>query len=308
VNLLGSDTLGGTTPGARNVISGNHGDGSRPETIAFTDLVLSGSGPTADQNPGAGGTFTLTVIHAGTNDAYGVTLNELFPEGGPLRSATASRGIVTFTTDGNFVVSLGTLHPGDSATVTFRTSSSGASGGEFVANVLLASLTPDVEPVDNSLVQSVAVSEAVAIPTATDLSLTATASPDPAVVGGIETYVLTASDLGPGPANHIALFYTLANQVVPVSASPSQGRASRARTAARPGVRSRASEGRRISLGTLHESRILTGRHDPRLPDTYPETIDQAFRIIRLRFLVHLQIGEHRGHRLLENSPIFQTP
>lgn len=194
MNLLGSDTLGGTTPGARNVISGNHGDGSRPETIAFTDLVLSGPGPTAGQNPGAGGTFTLTVIHAGTNDAYGVTLNELFPEAGPLRSATASRGIVTFTTDGNFVVSLGTLHPGDSATITSRTSSS---GGEFVANVLLASLTPDVEPVDNSLVQSVAVSDAVAIPTATDLSLTATALPDPAVVGGIETNALTAS--GPVP-------------------------------------------------------------------------------------------------------------
>jgi len=56
------------------------------------------------------------------------------------------------------------------------------------------------------------------------------------------------------------------------------------------------------------------GGHDKRaggaipLPDTRPETIDQALRTIRHRLLEKLEIDEHQGHRLLEASPIIQAP
>ena len=56
------------------------------------------------------------------------------------------------------------------------------------------------------------------------------------------------------------------------------------------------------------------GGHDKRaggaipLTDLRPSTIDEALRIIRHRLLTRLEIDEHRGHRLLEASPIIQAP
>ncbi len=67
-------------------------------------------------------------------------------------------------------------------------------------------------------------------------------------------------------------------------------------------------------LREVVEGSGTAGGHDKRaggaipLPDTRPETIDQALRTIRHRLLEKLEIDEQRGHRLLEASPIIQAP
>ena len=98
-------------------------------TAPTADLVVAGSGPTGPENPASIGTYTFSVTNNGTAPALGVTLNELFPEGGPLQSATTSQGTIEFTPDGNFVGQIGTLAPGASASITFRSAYSGVSGG-----------------------------------------------------------------------------------------------------------------------------------------------------------------------------------
>ena len=56
------------------------------------------------------------------------------------------------------------------------------------------------------------------------------------------------------------------------------------------------------------------GGHDKRaggcirLQDVRPEAVDAVLRTLRCRFLDHLEVDEHRGHRLLQDSPRHPIP
>ena len=209
--------FGGTSTFSNPVVAQDQGGPS-------TDLALAEvSGPTNPQNPAASGTFSYTVTNAGTNPATGVTLNEYFPAGGPLLSATTTAGYITFTSDGNFVASLGTIAPGQSVTITFRAGFSGVAGSSFSAEALVASQTADPVAGNNSLTSTVPVSATAPTPSIADLSLAGAGTPGTVAPGGQVVYDLTATNLGPDDATDAVLFFTLAADMTLVSASSSQG-------------------------------------------------------------------------------------
>ena len=216
----GNDTAPGSAPffGATSYFS--NGVTLAPPTVPFTDLALTGTVPSAALNPAAGATLTLTVTNAGTNTAHGVTINDASPHGGPLLSATTSRGVVTFTTDGGFRAEIGDLPAGASATVTFRTALAFVVG-DYIAQATVAALTPDVEVANNSIIQVIDVSASVPAPAAADVALKGRATPSPASFGGDVTYTLTASTLA--DAADVAIFFVLPEGATLVSATSSRG-------------------------------------------------------------------------------------
>ncbi|WP_460841362.1 DUF7507 domain-containing protein [Nocardioides marmoraquaticus] len=114
----------------------------------------------------------------------------------------------------------GTLATNASATVRFRVTVASAAAGTTLRNT--GSLAYNAQTIGNAYTYA---TETVATPVATlaDLSLTKTATPDPARAGGTLTYTLTAGNAGPTAATDVQVVDTLPEGVSLVSATTSTG-------------------------------------------------------------------------------------
>jgi uncharacterized repeat protein (TIGR01451 family) len=167
--------------------------------------------------------YQITITNQGPLDAVNLVLTDLLPAGITLVSATPSDGGTcsgTTTIQCNFAA----LANSSTASVTLVVTPTVA--GTVVNAPSVTSDTPDYTPANNSASASTIVTN----PSAADLEITKSDSPDPVQVGSSLTYTLTVVNHGPADATGVTLVDTLPTTVAYVSATPNQGSCSHAGT------------------------------------------------------------------------------
>lgn len=188
------------------VVTGSTPDPDPDDNSSETDQPIAPSadlsirktaGPTPAV-PGQPVTYTLTVSNAGPSDAQSVTVTDPLP---------AQLQNQEFSTDGGItwnpwtgIYGAGTLGGGAFATILIRGLLPGnADAGTLINTASVGSGTPDPNP-DNNTSTTVTPIGALA-----DLSITKTASPSYVNPGGLLTYRITVSNLGPDDAQAVSV-------------------------------------------------------------------------------------------------------
>ena len=198
----------------------DYGSGVAAKTVtavAAADLSVTKSDSVDPVTAGNQLTYTLDVANAGPSSATSVTLTDGVPAGTSFVSATGggteSGGTVTWN--------LGTLASGASTSVTVTVAVAASRTAALSNTASVTSSVADSNAANNSD------TEATAVQTSADLSLTKTDSPDPVGVGEDLTYTLTLTNDGPSDAQNGVVTDTLPGGVTFVSATPSVGSCSR---------------------------------------------------------------------------------
>ncbi|MDH3362377.1 MAG: DUF11 domain-containing protein, partial [Gammaproteobacteria bacterium] len=161
--------------------------------------------------------YTVTVTNQGPADATLVTLTDTLDAAVTYQSAVPSQGSCS-ESGGTVSCDLGDLSNGSSATIDI-TVTAPATPQTVTNTAVVSAAEPDSDSADNTSAEDTDVIN----PPPADLELTQTDSPDPVVAGNSLTYVLTVSNLGPGPATLVELTDTLPAGVTFQSATPSIG-------------------------------------------------------------------------------------
>ncbi len=157
--------------------------------LSVTKVALDPSVPA-----GTDARFEVTVHNEGPSTASAVTVSEQAPAGLTVVGATPSTGSWS-PLDGVWAV--GTLAPGQSATMTITART--LVDGSFTNTASVASAVADPDTDDR-----VASASVTATPSA-DLSVTKTVSTDPLPQGGAVTYTLVVANAGPSTATGVIL-------------------------------------------------------------------------------------------------------
>jgi uncharacterized repeat protein (TIGR01451 family) len=172
------------------------------------DLSVSATAAPEPVNQTANLTYTLTVTNHGPSPAQGYTLTDTLPAGVTFVSATGGvtpvNGTLTFT-------SLSPLASGAMATYTIVVTANTA--GSITDNASVTSSTTDLN-LQNNTASATSTVKPVA-----DLSVSATAAPEPVDQTTNLTYTLTVTNHGPSPAQGYTLTDTLPAGVTFVSAT-----------------------------------------------------------------------------------------
>jgi uncharacterized repeat protein (TIGR01451 family) len=164
-------------------------------------------------------TITLDVSNEGTGNAVGVTVTDVLAGSLQLDDATPTVGSCSGTT--TVVCTLGTMTPGQSATITLQLTPTTA--GPLV-NVATAAALLDTDPTDNVAAIPIEVVGGGGPPGLTaDLGVSVGVAPDPGAVGVPLTYSITVANAGPDGAADVTLVDTLPAGVTPGPVSASQG-------------------------------------------------------------------------------------
>lgn len=164
--------------------------------------------------------LTLDVSNEGAGNAQGVTVTDVLAGSLQLEDAATNLGSCSGTT--TVVCTLGTMTPGQSATITLHLTPTTA--GPLV-NVATAVALLDTDPTDNVAATPIDVIEGGGgLPGLTaDLGLSVGVAPDPGAVGSPLTYLITVANAGPDAAADVTLVDTLPAAVTPGPVSASQG-------------------------------------------------------------------------------------
>jgi uncharacterized repeat protein (TIGR01451 family) len=204
----------------------NPGDGSASTTttvnpagggVEFADLSMTAWATPTPAMVGNQLTYSVVVGNTGPDDATGVTVADTLPAGMTLVSETTSQG--TCTGGLAMLCNLGTMANGGQATITIVVMPTVA--GPAVDLVTVASTITDPSPGNNSATVNTMVDPANA--GQADLSITASAAPNPVTVGNPLTYTITVSNTGPDAASAVAVTDALPVGTTFVSATASQG-------------------------------------------------------------------------------------
>ena len=194
---------------------------------AFALCFVGPTPPTADiavttdsgtPNPvvaGANVTYALNVTNNGPSDSTGLSVSDYLPAGTTFVSATSG-----CTNSSNIVTCpIGALASGSSVPLSVTVQAPNAGG--TISNTVEAG----GNEFDSNTANNVA-SSSTAVSASADVSVTQTASPSPALEGGIVTYTETVSNAGPSPATAESRSSTrFRRRPTFGSATPSQGRA-----------------------------------------------------------------------------------
>ena len=191
-----------------------------PKVLTGLQSDLSVTTSTSSSTVVVGNTVTLTetVTNNGPNAANGVLLTDSLPASLVNVQVQSSPG--TVSVDGNNVATaaLGTLAPGQSATVTIVGVAS--MQGTLVDAPGTSSTTFDPNYNNNQAIQSITVTPSVPNLNA-DLAISQVASPTSGTVGSNLTYVLTVTNNGPGTSTNATVNDFLPAGVTLVSVTPS---------------------------------------------------------------------------------------
>ena len=180
------------------------------------NLSVTKSGSPNPAVPGEHVTYTLAIRNAGPSQASGIIV---------IDAVSSLLGQAEYRTDDasgwepwTGTWQLSSLEPGSSAVLTIRGTLSASATGVLTNTAVVTSSTSDPDPSDNRD------TEELQITPSADLSITKSASPVPAVPGGLVVYTLTASNAGPSDAANVTLKDTLSAQLTGQEYSADNGR------------------------------------------------------------------------------------
>ena len=161
-------------------------------------------------------TFTIPVVNNGPDQATGVTIIDILPQGLSLISASMPNGSVQ-TQNNAAVATLSSLNSGAVATLTIVAQTTAV--GSISNGATVSGSQVDPNPTNN------AAGTAITVSPSADLQVKIVPTPVPALVGQDLTYTVTVTNAGPSPATNVALTDTLPANVTYLSATSSQGTA-----------------------------------------------------------------------------------
>ncbi|HWQ91229.1 MAG TPA: Calx-beta domain-containing protein, partial [Clostridia bacterium] len=160
---------------------------------------------------GSNVSFTLSVANFGPGNASNIVVSDVLPAA--YVSGNASQG--TFATNGAGLLTwnLGALSPNANATLNVVVQPTVPG---LITNVATLNTSTTDLNLDNNAASAIV---NVVVPTA-DLVLGLSGAPNPILVGGLVTYAITVTNLGPATASGVSISDTLPPGFVFVSASP----------------------------------------------------------------------------------------
>ena len=190
----------------------NDSSGSTTNVAAAADLAIDTSVDRADALVGETVTFTVTATNRGPSAATGITITETTTPGLTITSATPSQG----TTFDAGLWTVGALDAGAEVTLTLVTRLD-AAGAQVTNARVTAQIEIDPNPLNNS---DAALVNAAA---AADLRVMKGVSNAAPAVGGLTTYIVAVTNLGPSAATSAAILDVLPANVSFVAAFATQG-------------------------------------------------------------------------------------
>ncbi len=188
--------------------------------VPAADLSLTKTASTATPNVGQDVTFTIVVSNSGPDNASGVVVSDVLPNGLTFMSATTNEGDYISST-GRWTV--GTL--ASNGTATLQIVARVATGGEKTNTAqIIASdrFDPDSTP-NNSIATEDDQASVKVTPQRIDLSLTKTTNKPRPNVGEQVTFTLTLTNAGPDAATQVAVRDVLPAGMTFVSGDASVG-------------------------------------------------------------------------------------
>ncbi len=183
---------------------------------AEIDLEISKTGAPNPVDAGGMLEYTLFVTNLGPSQATGVTVTDVLPEGLTYTSGTTTQGTVG-ETNGTITAVLGTLAPGDSATIVLTTTVGDSVLGQIVNTAEVAGQETELDHSNNIAKKTIQVDPRV------DVAVTKTDSPSPVVAGENLTYTLTVTNSGPSQATGVQVVDELPAGLSFVSGNTTQG-------------------------------------------------------------------------------------
>ena len=189
------DNGGGTCPGADLAL----GMKAAPEPVFLGSNLV----------------YTVFVTNNGPSAAANTVVNQFLPVSVVPVNVVPSQGSANFS--GNTMIgNLGSVGIGSVATLAVTVTP--ALAGTIVSSANVTSTEPDPDGANNGASVTTHV-----IPPTADISVTIIDNPDPAIVGGLVTYSVTVTNLGPSVASGVMVTNTLTPGLLVNGASSSQG-------------------------------------------------------------------------------------
>jgi uncharacterized repeat protein (TIGR01451 family) len=171
--------------------------------------------------------YSIAVGNAGPDPALNVTVFTETPPGTRFVSATPSQGGCTppLGDVGTLICALGTIPAGGTATITVVLDVLGPEGAELSAVAAVAGSARDLISANNTATISTLVAGRGGGGTgASDLAIVvADVTPSPVSAGGLATYTITVTNLGPDPATGVTVNSTTPAGTTFASLTTSQG-------------------------------------------------------------------------------------
>ncbi|MEM7342920.1 MAG: DNRLRE domain-containing protein [Chloroflexota bacterium] len=193
-------------------VSSNNSTSLITPVEAQTDLIVDKQGAPNPVVAGERLTYTLAISNAGPSSATNVVLTDTLPSGVTFQASSSSSDC---SQDGGDIRCLvNKLDVGDTQqrTIVVLVDPS-TSAGSLVNQLSAAGLEPDPDPTNNFTTITTTVT------TSSDLMLTKQDSSDPTAAGGLLTYTLGITNLGPSNATGVLVTDTLPVSVSFISAS-----------------------------------------------------------------------------------------
>ena len=192
----------------------NNTSDTASEIIGTADISVVKSASPDPAVPGQYLTYTIAVSNAGPSASENVTVTDQIPDS--LENPEISvDGQTWLPWDGTY--NIGTLEPGNTVFIYFRGTVAPSAAADIVNTVSVTSDTPDPNPDNNSYTTTTPADLSA------DLSVTKSASPDPAVPGSLLTYTLTVYNDGPSDAQNTELADAVSSLLANVRYSLNQG-------------------------------------------------------------------------------------
>ena len=166
--------------------------------VPQSDISISGSVNNASQSIGSSVTFTITVTNSGPNNATGVNVSDLLPNGFTYTSSTVDSGTYDNSTG---IWTISNLSNGSSVTLTITAIVNNS--GNYTNTAVVSSNTNDPTSSNNSSSQEVTPGAV------SNLSLTKTINNANPYVGGLVEFTLTATNNGPSNASGVSVIDSL---------------------------------------------------------------------------------------------------
>ena len=169
-----------------------------PVPPPVADLAVTQATSAATMRVGQSVTYTLTVKNNGPDPATNVALTDTLPSNGSYVSSTPAATV----SSGKFIVNLGTLASGATATVTVLVHADAE--GTMTNTASVSATEVDNTADDDTVSTGVTVNPALP-PTNADLTVTLAANPSPAQTGSPITFTATVTNHGPDAAANVVL-------------------------------------------------------------------------------------------------------